>query len=138
MTLYDKIKSKEEKISLIGLGYVGMPIAVAFAKVANVIGFDISKEKIELYKKGIDPTKEVGDDAIKKTTVEFTADESKLKEAKFHIVAVPTPINADHTLTLDLLNQPVRLLVVILLRFDNSFESTVLSWCYRGYLHSNS
>ena len=97
MTLYDKIKSKEEKISLIGLGYVGMPIAVAFAKVANVIGFDISKEKIELYKKGIDPTKEVGDDAIKKTTVEFTADESKLKEAKFHIVAVPTPINADHT-----------------------------------------
>jgi len=97
MTLYDKIKSKEEKISLIGLGYVGMPIAVAFAKVATVIGFDISKEKIELYKKGIDPTKEVGDDAIKKTTVEFTADESKLKEAKFHIVAVPTPINADHT-----------------------------------------
>ena len=74
-----------------------MPIAVAFAKKAEVIGFDISTEKVELYKKGIDPTKEVGNDVIKATTVEFTADETKLKEAKFHIVAVPTPVNADHT-----------------------------------------
>ena len=97
MNLYEKIKNREEKISLIGLGYVGMPIAVSFARKVDVIGFDISKEKIELYKKGIDPTKEVGDDVIKETTVEFTADESKLKEAKFHIVAVPTPINPDHT-----------------------------------------
>ena len=97
MNLYEKIKNNEEKISLVGLGYVGMPIAVAFAKKVDVIGFDISKEKVELYKKGIDPTKEVGDDVIKQTTVEFTADESKLKEAKFHIVAVPTPVNADHT-----------------------------------------
>lgn len=97
MNLYEKIKNREEKISLVGLGYVGMPIAVAFAKKAEVIGFDISKEKVELYKKGIDPTKEVGDDVIKQTTVEFTADENKLKEAKFHIVAVPTPVNADHT-----------------------------------------
>lgn len=97
MKLYEKIKSKEEKISLVGLGYVGMPIAVAFSKKADVIGFDISKEKVELYKKGIDPTKEVGDAVIKATTVEFTAVENKLKEAKFHIVAVPTPVNADHT-----------------------------------------
>ena len=97
MNLYEKIKNREEKISLIGLGYVGMPIAVAFAKKADVIGFDISKEKVELYKKGIDPTKEVGDDVIKQTTVEFSADENRLKEAKFHIVAVPTPVNADHT-----------------------------------------
>lgn len=97
MNLYEKIKNKEEKISLVGLGYVGMPIAVAFAKKVDVIGFDISKEKVGLYEKGIDPTKEVGDDVIKGTTVEFTADESKLKEAKFHIVAVPTPVNVDHT-----------------------------------------
>ena len=97
MNLYDKIKNKEEKISLVGLGYVGMPIAVSFAKKANVIGFDISKEKVELYKQGFDPTKEVGDEVIKNTTVEFTADETKLKEAKFHIVAVPTPVNSDHT-----------------------------------------
>ena len=97
MNLFEKIKNREEKISLVGLGYVGMPIAVAFAKKAEVIGFDISTEKVELYKKGIDPTKEVGNDVIKATTVEFTADETKLKEAKFHIVAVPTPVNADHT-----------------------------------------
>lgn len=97
MSMYEKIKNREEKISLIGLGYVGMPIAVAFAKKADVIGFDISKEKVELYQSGIDPTKEVGDDVIKETTVEFTCDESRLREAKFHIVAVPTPVNSDHT-----------------------------------------
>lgn len=97
MNLFDKIKNREEKISLIGLGYVGMPIAIAFANKAEVIGFDISKEKVELYKKGIDPTKEVGDNVIKETTVEFTANEERLKEAKFHIVAVPTPVNGDHT-----------------------------------------
>ena len=96
--LYEKILTKEEKISLVGLGYVGMPIAVAFAKKgADVIGFDLNKSKIELYKSGIDPTKEVGDEAIKSTCVEFTCDEAKLKEAKFHIVAVPTPVNTDHT-----------------------------------------
>ena len=95
--LYEKIVNKEEKVSLVGLGYVGMPIAVAFAKKVDVIGFDLNREKIEIYKSGIDPTGEVGDNAIKETTVEFTCDESKLKEAKFHIVAVPTPVNKDHT-----------------------------------------
>ena len=97
MKLYEKLLKKEEKISLIGLGYVGMPIAVAFAKKVNVIGFDLNEEKINLYKNGIDPTNEVGDDAIRNTTVEFTSDSSKLKEAKFHIVAVPTPVNIDKT-----------------------------------------
>ena len=95
--LYNKIVAKEEKISLVGLGYVGMPIAVAFAKKAQVIGYDLNAKKIELYKSGIDPTLEVGDEAIKNTTVEFTSDEAKLREAKFHIVAVPTPVNDDHT-----------------------------------------
>lgn len=96
--LYDKLIKKEEKLSLIGLGYVGMPIAVAFAqKGVDVIGFDLNKAKIELYKNGVDPTKEVGDEAIQATTVEFTCDEAKLREAKFHIVAVPTPVNTDHT-----------------------------------------
>ncbi len=95
--LYNKIVAKEEKVSLIGLGYVGMPIAVAFAKKVDVIGYDLNAKKIELYKSGIDPTLEVGDEAIKNTTVEFTSDEAKLREAKFHIVAVPTPVNDDHT-----------------------------------------
>ncbi len=98
MFLYNKLRKNEEKLSLVGLGYVGMPIAVAFAKKGiNVIGYDLNKEKIELYKSGVDPTKEVGDEVIKNTTVEFTADEKKLREAKFHIVAVPTPVNTDHT-----------------------------------------
>ena len=95
--LYEKIVAKEEKISLVGLGYVGMPIAVAFAKKVDVIGYDLNAKKIELYKSGIDPTNEVGNDVIANTTVEFTSDETKLKEAKFHIVAVPTPVNDDHT-----------------------------------------
>lgn len=97
MNLYEKLVNKEEKISLIGLGYVGMPIAVAFAKKVDVIGFDVNEEKIEQYKNGIDPTKEVGNEVIKTTTVEFTSDEEKLKEARFHIVAVPTPVRDDHT-----------------------------------------
>lgn len=97
MSLYEKIVNGEEKISLVGLGYVGMPIAVAFSKKVKVVGFDLNAKKIELYKNGIDPTNEVGNEAIKACTVDFTADESKLKEAKFHIVAVPTPVNDDHT-----------------------------------------
>ena len=97
MGLYEKIVNKEEKISLVGLGYVGMPIAVAFARKVNVVGYDLNTAKIDLYKNGIDPTNEVGDEVIKNTTVEFTSDETKLKEAKFHIVAVPTPVNDDHT-----------------------------------------
>lgn len=97
MSLYDKIVKGEEKISLVGLGYVGMPIAVAFARRVKVIGFDLNEEKIRLYQSGVDPTREVGDEAIKETAVEFTADPTRLKEAKFHIVAVPTPVNDDHT-----------------------------------------
>ena len=96
--LYEKLINREEKIALVGLGYVGMPIAVAFAKKGlNVIGFDLNKQKIQLYKSGVDPTKEVGNDTIKNCGVEFTCDEKRLKEAKFIIVAVPTPVNTDHT-----------------------------------------
>ncbi|WP_026521658.1 nucleotide sugar dehydrogenase [Butyrivibrio sp. VCB2001] len=97
MDLYEKLLSGEEKLSLVGLGYVGMPIAVAYAKKIKVVGYDFNASKVELYKKGIDPTREVGDDAIKETTVEFTADPEKLRECKFHVVAVPTPVNDDHT-----------------------------------------
>ncbi len=98
MSLYSDLTEKKEKLSLVGLGYVGMPIAVAFAaKGINVIGFDLNSAKIDLYKSGVDPTKEVGDEVIKNTSVDFTSDETKLREAKFHIVAVPTPVNTDHT-----------------------------------------
>lgn len=97
MNLYQKLIDKEEKLSLVGLGYVGMPIAVAFSKKIDVIGYDLNEKKIELYKSGVDPTKEVGDEAIKRCKVDFTADETRLREAKFHIVAVPTPVYDDHT-----------------------------------------
>ncbi len=95
--LYNDIVNGKESISLVGLGYVGMPIAVAFAKKVNVIGYDLNAEKIALYKGGVDPTKEVGDQVIKETSVNFTSDESELRNSKFHIVAVPTPVNDDHT-----------------------------------------
>lgn len=97
MTLYEQLINRQEKLSLIGLGYVGMPIAVAFSKKVDVIGFDVNEEKIKLYQSGIDPTHEVGDEAIRKTTVHFTSDEKELRKAKFHIVAVPTPVNQDKT-----------------------------------------
>lgn len=98
MSLYEKLINKEESLALVGLGYVGMPIAHAFAKKGlNVIGFDLNSAKIELYKSGIDPTNEVGNEEIAKTQIQFTSDEKDLQKAKFLIVAVPTPIHIDHT-----------------------------------------
>ena len=97
MGLYEKIVAKEEKIAVTGLGYVGMPIAVEFAKKVKVIGYDSNAAKVKAYQDGVDPTCEVGDEAIAASTVEFSSDENKLKEAKFHIIAVPTPINTDKT-----------------------------------------
>lgn len=96
MSLYEKLVNREEKLSVVGLGYVGMPIAVAFSRKINVIGYDLNAKKIDLYKKGIDPTNEVGNDGVKHCEVEFTSEEAKLREAKFHIVAVPTPVYDDH------------------------------------------
>ncbi len=98
MSLFEKIKAGKESVSIVGLGYVGMPIAVAFANEGvKVIGFDLNIAKVNLYRQGIDPTHEVGDDAISKTTVQFTWDAVDLQKARFHIVAVPTPVNQDHT-----------------------------------------
>lgn len=88
---------KDLKVSLVGLGYVGMPLAVAFAKKVPVVGFDVNKDKINKYISGVDVTNEVGDEAIKASTVEFTYDETKLRGCNFHVVAVPTPTNEDKT-----------------------------------------
>lgn len=126
MNLYEKLVSGEEKLSLVGLGYVGMPIAVAFARKINVVGFDLNEKKIELYKNGIDPTNEVGNEVIKNTKVAFTADASRLREAKFHIVAVPTPVNDDHTPDLTPVEGASRILGQNLTRGSVVvFESTV-------------
>jgi len=110
MDLYNQLVNRETKLSLIGLGYVGMPIAVAVAKKVDVIGFDLNAEKIALYRQGIDPTHEEGDDVIRRTTVDFTSDPARLREARFHIVAVPTPVNPDHTPDLEPLKSASRLL----------------------------
>lgn len=95
--LFEKIEKQEESISIVGLGYVGICLATAFSKMVKVIGFDINNNKIEVYKSGVDLTKEVGDEVVKNCTVHFTSDSSELKKAKFHIVAVPTPVNTDKT-----------------------------------------
>lgn len=110
MSIYEKLVSKQEKLCVIGLGYVGMPIAVSFAKHIDVVGFDINKHKIDLYKSGIDPTDEVGNQAIKDSTMVFTNDESQIRTAKFHIVAVPTPINQDKTPDLNPVEQSSKIL----------------------------
>ncbi len=95
--LYERIIDGQAKVAVVGLGYVGMPIAVEFAKYVKVIGFDINKEKVKAYRNGIDPTLEVGNEIIKNSTVEWTYEENRLREAEFIIVAVPTPVNADTT-----------------------------------------
>ena len=97
MSLFSKIQSKQEKIAVIGLGYVGLPLAVELAKHFDVIGFDVNESKLQKYRGGIDVTDEVGDEGIQQTTMEFTSDENRIKEAKFIIVSVPTPINVDKT-----------------------------------------
>ena len=96
MKLLEALLQREAKLSLVGLGYVGMPIAVAFAKHLDVIGYDANPEKIRRYREGEDPTGEVGEDAIRLTQVDFTSDPARLEEARFHIVAVPTPVRKDH------------------------------------------
>jgi UDP-N-acetyl-D-glucosamine/UDP-N-acetyl-D-galactosamine dehydrogenase len=97
MNLFNNIVNKKEMIAVIGLGYVGLPLAIAFARHTKVIGFDVNNNKVQSYIEGIDVTNEVGDKVIKSTSVNFTSDEKKLRECKFHIVAVPTPVSADKT-----------------------------------------
>src|SRR5690625_3092531 len=97
MVLFEQLQDREEKISVIGLGYVGLPLAVELAKKYDVYGFDVNTDKLNTYKNGIDVTGEVGDNAIKNTTLIFTNNEQDLQKCKFHIIAVPTPINTDKT-----------------------------------------
>ena len=97
MNVYEQLLAGQSALAVIGLGYVGMPIAVAFSKKVRVVGYDLNEQKIALYRSGVDPTNEVGGEAVKSCAVDFTADEAKLRAARFHIVAVPTPVNDDHT-----------------------------------------
>ncbi len=98
MSLSELIRNRKAALAVVGLGYVGMPLAVAFAKKnLRVIGYDLNEAKIRAYRSGIDPTREVGGEAIRRTTMEFTSEEARLRDARFFVVAVPTPVNADHT-----------------------------------------
>ena len=110
MLYSEKLLAGTEKLAVVGLGYVGMPLAVAFAKRAQVIGFDVNSAKIARYREGFDPTNEVGDEAIRETKVDFTDDPARLREARFHIVAVPTPVNPDKTPNLSPVADASRLL----------------------------
>ncbi|MBP7497554.1 MAG: nucleotide sugar dehydrogenase, partial [Bacteroidales bacterium] len=93
MDLYNKLLKKEAKLSVIGLGYVGLPIALAFAKKIKVIGFDIKDDRLELMRNKIDPSEELKSSDFEGCDIEFTSSLDKLAEAAFHIVAVPTPID---------------------------------------------
>lgn len=97
MSLYKELLSGRTKLSLIGLGYVGMPLAVELSKQVSVVGYDFNESKIQQYLQGIDPTREVGNEGVLECRVEFTSDPLKLEEASFHIIAVPTPVNLDKT-----------------------------------------
>jgi len=93
MTMFEKLINKEATMSVVGLGYVGLPIALAFAKHVRVIGFDINAERIEMMKQRIDPSEELEAADFDGCDITFSADPEDLKKAHFHIVAVPTPIN---------------------------------------------
>lgn len=124
--LFEQLKSKKAKLSVVGLGYVGLPLAIAFSKRFDVIGYDLDERKIALYQNGIDPTKEAGDDAVRKTTVKFTSDAAQIRNAQFHIVAVPTPVREDHTPDLSLMEGASRILGQNLTKGSVVvFESTV-------------
>lgn len=97
MMIYENLINKKDKLAVVGLGYVGMPLAVSFAESLEVIGFDINQRKIEQYQQGIDETQEIGDEMIQLSSVDFTSDEKRLRDARFFIVSVPTPIKADKT-----------------------------------------
>lgn len=97
MELYNDLISGRTKLSVVGLGYVGLPLAIAFARHVEVVGFDINSHKVELYRQGVDVTREVGDSAVRQTSAYFACDERELRKASFHIVAVPTPVSPDKT-----------------------------------------
>lgn len=130
MNLYQDLIDKKEKLAVIGLGYVGLPIAIEFAHKISVIGFDIKPDRVELIKKGIDPSKELESEAFANCDIHYTAKQEELKEAKFYVVAVPTPID-DHNLPdLKPLLSATRTVAQVLKKGDYVvYESTVYPGC---------
>ena len=108
--LYEGLINGTERLAVIGLGYVGLPIAASFARKVNVIGFDVNDRKIQMYQQGKDPTREVGEEKLSELQISFTSDANQLRKARFHIVAVPTPVHDDHTPDLTCLTEASALL----------------------------
>ncbi len=128
--MYENIINKKSKIAVVGLGYVGLPIAIEFAKQVTVIGFDINKKRIEMMKKGIDPSNELIHDDFKNTDITYTADIEDIKEANFYIVAVPTPINEHKQPDLTPLLSACKTIGKVIKKGDYVvFESTVYPGC---------
>jgi UDP-N-acetyl-D-galactosamine dehydrogenase len=128
--MFNKIKNKENKLAVIGLGYVGLPIALAFAKKTKVIGFDINERKIDLLKKSIDPSKEIEKNEFENCDIHFTNQLDELRAAQFYIVAVPTPIDKYKRPDLDPLISATETVAKVLKKGDYVvFESTVYPGC---------
>ncbi|MBN2167354.1 MAG: nucleotide sugar dehydrogenase [Marinilabiliaceae bacterium] len=128
--MIDQLLSKKIKLSVVGLGYVGLPIALEFARKMSVIGFDIKSDRIDLMKKGIDPSKELESNAFEGCVIEFTSNPDDLKKAQFHVVAVPTPINKHNLPDLTPLLSATRTVGKALKKGDIVvFESTVYPGC---------
>lgn len=126
MSISEKLLKKEEKLSVIGLGYVGLPIALEFAKKYSVIGFDINEKRVDLMSRGIDPSNELVKDDFANTDIQFTAGIQDLKNASFHIVAVPTPIDKNNLPDLSNLISASEIVGEVIKKGDYVvFESTV-------------
>lgn len=128
--MLEKLLAKETKLSVIGLGYVGLPIALEFSKKMEVVGFDIKQDRVDLMKQGIDPSKELEKSDFDDCDIKFTCDMNDLKDASFHIVAVPTPINSHNLPDLNPLLGATKTVGKILKKGDIVvFESTVYPGC---------
>ncbi len=126
MEIYNRLINKETKLSLIGLGYVGLPIALEFAKQIGVIGFDISEERVEMMKNNMDPSEELSSEAFENCDISFTSNIEDLREASFHIVAVPTPIDSHNMPDLSPLISATKSVGKVLKKGDYVvYESTV-------------
>ncbi len=128
--MYERLLSKESKMSVIGLGYVGLPIALEFAKKISVVGFDIKEDRVEMMKNGIDPSNELLPEEFEGCDILYTASVEDLKDSKFYIVAVPTPINEHKLPDLTPLLKATETVGKVLKKGDYVvYESTVYPGC---------
>lgn len=128
--MYQELIDKKKKLAIIGLGYVGLPIALEFAKKISVIGFDINADRIKLMQNGIDPSKELESSAFENSDIEFTNSLDKLREANFYIVAVPTPVDKHNVPNLTPVISASKTMGKVLKKGDYVvFESTVYPGC---------